>query len=284
MTTCSERIKESMKSLGLSQAELCRRTGISKGALSSYISGRYEPKQKTVYLLAKALNVNESWLMGYDVSKSREYKINNQPGKSTKELSPTAVKVGQQLTDLEKKFGYTEQQVADAMKISLDHYHDVKNGVNHILDPNLMCKLAAFYDKKWTDFFTFGGIPVPVNDNIVALQQMAGLKDDEVCKAVGLSLEDYNLIRMGEKQADYSTLEKFCHLYNIPFSMLLGSNLMQHADEPKKKLSVKFQVYINQISNALHGEEFNKQDMEELINYIEYMAIKKKRVRESEEK
>ena len=170
------------------------------------------------------------------------------------------------------------------MKISLDHYHDVKNGVNHILDPNLMCKLAAFYDKKWTDFFTFDGIPVPVNDNIVALQQMSGLKDDEVCKAVELSLEDYNLIRMGEKSADYSTLEKFCNLYNIPFSMILGSNLMQHADEPKKKLSVKFQVYINQISNALHGEEFNKQDMEELINYIEYMAIKKKRVRESEEK
>lgn len=280
MTTCSERIKESMKSLELSQAELCRRTGISKGALSSYISGRYEPKQKTVYLLAKALNVNESWLMGYDVSKSREYKINNQPEKSTKELSPTAVKVGQQLADLEKKFGYTEQKVADAMKISLDHYHDVKNGVNHILDPNLMCRFAAFYDKKWTDFFSYDVIPVPVNDNIVALQHMSGLTDEEVCKSVGLSLEDYNLIRMGEKQPDYSTLEKFCYLYNMPFSMILGTNIMQHADEPRKKLSVKFQVYINQISNALHGEEFNKQDMEELINYIEYMAVKKKRVRE----
>lgn len=280
MTTCSERIKESMKSLELSQAELCRRTGISKGALSSYISGRYEPKQKTVYLLAKALNVNESWLMGYDVSKSREYKINNQPEKSTKELSPTAVKVGQQLADLEKKFGYTEQKVADAMKISLDYYHDVKNGVNHILDPNLMCRFAAFYDKKWTDFFSYDVIPVPVNDNIVALQHMSGLTDEEVCKSVGLSLEDYNLIRMGEKQPDYSTLEKFCYLYNMPFSMILGTNIMQHADEPRKKLSVKFQVHINQISNALHGEEFNKQDMEELINYIEYMAVKKKRVRE----
>lgn len=70
----------------------------------------------------------------------------------------------------------------------------------------------------------------------------------------------------------------------MPFSMILGTNIMQHADEPRKKLSVKFQVHINQISNALHGEEFNKQDMEELINYIEYMAVKKKRVRESEEK
>ena len=70
-----------------------------------------------------------------------------------KELSPTAVKVGQQLADLEKKFGYTEQKVADAMKISLDHYHDVKNGVNHILDPNLMCRFAAFYDRKLIDCY-----------------------------------------------------------------------------------------------------------------------------------
>ena len=147
-----------------------------------------------------------------------------------------------------------------------------------------MCRFAAFYNKRWTDFFSCDVIPVPVNDNIVALQQMAGLTDDEVCEAIGLSLEDYNQIRMGEKQADYSILEKFRDLYNMPFSMILGPNLMQHADEPKKKLSVKFQVYINQISNALHGEDFNKQDMEELINYIEYMAVKKKRARESEEK
>lgn len=275
MAELYKNIKKLRQQKGWSQEHLAELMGYSGRSMISKIErGEIDLTQSRIKQFADIFNISPDDLMGTNKS------ITN----VDKELSPTAVKVGQQLTDLEKKFGYTEQQVADAMKISLDHYHDVKNGVNHILDPNLMCKLAAFYNKKWTDFFTFNGIPVPVNDNIVALQQMAGLKDDEVCKAVGLSLEDYNLIRMGEKQADYSTLEKFCHLYNIPFSMLLGSNLMQHADEPKKKLSVKFQVYINQISNALHGEEFNKQDMEELINYIEYMAIKKKRVRESEEK
>lgn len=275
MAELYKNIKKLRQQKGWPQEYLAELMGYSGRSMISKIErGEIDLTQSRIKQFADIFNISPDDLMGTNKSVTNV----------DKELSPTAVKVGQQLTDLEKKFGYTEQQVADAMKISLDHYHDVKNGVNHILDPNLMCKLAAFYDKKWTDFFTFNGIPVPVNDNIVALQQMAGLKDDEVCKAVGLSLEDYNLIRMGEKQADYSTLEKFCHLYNIPFSMLLGSNLMQHADEPKKKLSVKFQVYINQISNALHGEEFDKQDMEELINYIEYMAIKKKRVRESKEK
>ena len=56
-----------MQSRNLKQTELVEKTGISKGALSSYISGRYVPKQRNIHLLAQALSVSESWLMGYDV-------------------------------------------------------------------------------------------------------------------------------------------------------------------------------------------------------------------------
>lgn len=71
MATTSERIKEAMELLNMKQADLVERTGISKGALSSYISGRYLPKQTNIYLIAKALNVNEAWLMGSDVPMNR---------------------------------------------------------------------------------------------------------------------------------------------------------------------------------------------------------------------
>lgn len=67
MDTLSSRLKYAMQIKGVSQAELVRRTGINKGALSSYINGRYEPKQKAIYKIAKALNINEAWLLGYDV-------------------------------------------------------------------------------------------------------------------------------------------------------------------------------------------------------------------------
>lgn len=67
MATISERIQERMKALDLKQADLVASTGISKGALSSYISGRYVPKQNNIYLISKALNVSEAWLMGADV-------------------------------------------------------------------------------------------------------------------------------------------------------------------------------------------------------------------------
>lgn len=67
MESISTRIQKAMDLRRLRQADLVERTGINKGALSSYISGRYKPKQNNIYLLAKALDVNVEWLMGVDV-------------------------------------------------------------------------------------------------------------------------------------------------------------------------------------------------------------------------
>ena len=72
MNTTAKRLKEGMELRGLKQSDMVERTGISKGALSSYLSGRYVPKQNNIYLLAKALNVNEAWLMGADVPMEKE--------------------------------------------------------------------------------------------------------------------------------------------------------------------------------------------------------------------
>lgn len=72
MSTTSQRIQEGLELRGLKQADLVEKTGISKGALSSYISGRYTPKQTNIYLIAKALDVNEAWLMGADVPMERD--------------------------------------------------------------------------------------------------------------------------------------------------------------------------------------------------------------------
>ena len=46
--------------------------GIDKGQISSYLSGKYKPKQENLSLVAAALDVSEYWLMGLDVSMDRE--------------------------------------------------------------------------------------------------------------------------------------------------------------------------------------------------------------------
>lgn len=71
MATIANRIKEAMELRGMKQVDLVSLTGIGKSSISTYLSGEYEPKQKNIYKIAKALNVSEAWLMGEDVPMER---------------------------------------------------------------------------------------------------------------------------------------------------------------------------------------------------------------------
>lgn len=66
VSTISKRMKLAMDMRDINQAELCRRTGIGKSSISTYLSGDYEPKQTNLYKIAKALDVTIPWLSGYD--------------------------------------------------------------------------------------------------------------------------------------------------------------------------------------------------------------------------
>lgn len=75
VSTTSKRLKEYMKLTGLKQVDILDRCKlyegdkikISKSHLSQYISGKFEPNQARLEILAKAMGVDEIWLMGYDV-------------------------------------------------------------------------------------------------------------------------------------------------------------------------------------------------------------------------
>ena len=72
VTSFASRLRELLDIKGITQAELCRLTGIDKGRMSHYIRGDYEAKQDGVYDIAVAAGVSEAWLMGYDISMERE--------------------------------------------------------------------------------------------------------------------------------------------------------------------------------------------------------------------
>lgn len=69
--TCASRNREALQLNGITQAELCRLTGIPKSAMSQYCNGGLVPRQDRTHLLARTLNVSEAWLMGYAVNKER---------------------------------------------------------------------------------------------------------------------------------------------------------------------------------------------------------------------
>ena len=72
MVEIRARIKQGLQMRNMKQAELADKTGIDKGQISSYLSGKYKPKQENLSLLAAALDVSEYWLMGLDVPMERE--------------------------------------------------------------------------------------------------------------------------------------------------------------------------------------------------------------------
>lgn len=73
----AQRIRQAMNIHGFKQADLVERTGIGKASISNYLAGEYEPKQKNLYKIAHALNVNPAWLMGYDVPMSDVPAVSN---------------------------------------------------------------------------------------------------------------------------------------------------------------------------------------------------------------
>lgn len=80
----STRLKQIMKERNLRQVDLlemvkpfCEKYNvkINKSDISQYLSGKVKPGQEKLSMLGMALNINETWLMGYYVPKEKQYNI-----------------------------------------------------------------------------------------------------------------------------------------------------------------------------------------------------------------
>lgn len=78
------RLKQALSIRNMKPIELSEQTGIPKSAISQYTSGYAKPKQDRIYLICKALDINEAWLMGYDVPMK---KFSNAPNELPKILN-----------------------------------------------------------------------------------------------------------------------------------------------------------------------------------------------------
>lgn len=65
--TFQKRLEKALTIRNMKPVELHEKTGISESLLSKYLSNNAVARQKKLTLLADALDINEVWLMGYDV-------------------------------------------------------------------------------------------------------------------------------------------------------------------------------------------------------------------------
>lgn len=80
--TFSNRLNEAMLEKGIKQSQLSKKTKIDKTLISKYQAGIADAGNDRLPKLADALNVNEVWLMGYDVPKEKDWVSQNVPSKT----------------------------------------------------------------------------------------------------------------------------------------------------------------------------------------------------------
>ena len=95
----AERLRIALDFRNMKATELSALTGINKSTISQYLSKEYEPKRDRLELFAKTLNVNEAWLIGYDVpmeinssnndSLIEEYELNDEELKEYENIKMT---------------------------------------------------------------------------------------------------------------------------------------------------------------------------------------------------
>ena len=66
-----DRLKEALKIRRKKAIELNKDLGINKGTISYYLSGKSAPKSDRLGIICDYLNVNEAWMLGYDVPMER---------------------------------------------------------------------------------------------------------------------------------------------------------------------------------------------------------------------
>ena len=92
--TTAERLKQIMKERNMKQVDIlefvlpvCKKYGLkmNKSDISQYVSGKVEPNQRKLVALSEALNVSETWLMGYEINE-KELIYEEKKGKSLAKL------------------------------------------------------------------------------------------------------------------------------------------------------------------------------------------------------
>lgn len=77
--TFANRLKKALDYNNMKPIDLARKTNINKSSISSYLSGVCKAKQDKLDIIARALDVSEAWLMGYDVDMDREWFEEKEP-------------------------------------------------------------------------------------------------------------------------------------------------------------------------------------------------------------
>lgn len=113
MDSFQARLRQALSESNMTQSELSRRSGIGRNSISDYVKGKYKASQNNLGAMARALNVDEGWLMG--VTDKKERFDARQSGSS--DAKPEEAKSVDDLVD--EMHSYRGIKISDAQRASM---------------------------------------------------------------------------------------------------------------------------------------------------------------------
>ena len=133
VATVATRLQEAMRISNKRQTDLVNETGIAKGTISNYINGKYEPKSPALQRLARALNVSEKWLDGYDVPMAR------------KNIGAIVNKtIAKNIQTFREQAGMTQTEFADLLGVSENVVLEIESG-KHTLNNEMIFRICDIF-------------------------------------------------------------------------------------------------------------------------------------------
>lgn len=192
----ANRLKKAMEIRNIKASELSERANIPKSAISQYLSGLYEAKQKSIFKLSNILNVSEAWLMGLDVPMER-----------------TSDNISDQL----KNIGTIYMSNTDLVKIPL--LGTVKAGYDYMAQENWTGYVDVEKDivKDGQEYFALkvhgdSMSPTLIEDDIVIIKKQNDFENGDI--VVAIINGDEATIKKGKKSETSVTLQPLNTAYD----------------------------------------------------------------------
>ena len=220
IATPAQRIKEILALRRMTQTQLSEVTGLSKPVISSYVTGKYQPKPDSLARLSAALGVAEYWLAGYDVPMTDD-------DAPTTESSPTPI--GEIIKTARLKKNLSQEQLGDLLDVGkscvskwergavTDLKRSSMQGLNEILGIPLEDLVAATHadDEQCESRVVFA-------ENLAFYLQQTGETQKSIAEVIGVSAPTVNEWLKAKKYPRPEKLEKLARYFGVSMTELVG--------------------------------------------------------------
>lgn len=266
-----ERLNKAMKIRKMRAVDLCAITGISKGAMSTYISGKFKPKGDRLHLIAKALSVNEVWLLGLDDAQMDRTSISFLDSKSA-----LSITVGNKVRQMLVARKMLISDLAEQSGLTIGDVEKIIEGYDRPFNLELMYKFAQVLNVHPLEFFMDLPTLSDFGRAITMLRKINNVTSEELAAGINVSVNDLNMFESGTGHIPYKTIEKICDYFGIIIAVIICYNLFEMEYDDRFVLMLKLAFAVKEARRNGMSIDFTPEELQEIKDYAIFLASKRK--------